>query len=267
MEEKLCSNPSPSMTPRRRATQSLSTTASSTTSLLPAAQLPSNAPPTSSPPRPVSDLTKYRLAIGINLPPPFQPIQSPSSSSSSTPNTNTDLEKSSLPLPAYSSNSLYQKIIWMIKLRRFQTILLETLYYTVFTTQVLIGAVLASLGASDTIHPDPGVIMALGGFHLSTFMLGNFEWFGDLGITNACLAGILALLKGQCVLEQLSREGVKLRELRDWVEEWDVRFGLMEVNGETGGEKVEDVVKEIWERFGDAQRVPGDVKKDTKITK
>lgn len=50
----------------------------------------------------------------------------------------------------------------MIKLRRFQTISLETLYYTVFTMQVLIGAVLASLGASDTIHPDSGVIMVLG---------------------------------------------------------------------------------------------------------
>lgn len=69
------------------------------------------------------------------------------------------------------------------------------------------------------------------------------------------------------MLEKLSREGVKLRELRDWVEEWDVRFGLMEVNGQSGSESVEDVVKEIWERFGDAQREPGDVKKDAKAAK
>ena len=86
---------------------------------------------------------------------------------------------------------------------------------------------LASLGSSDKLHPVAITV---------------------LGITNACLAGFLALLKGQNVLEKLKCELGKMRALREWVEEWDARFAM-------GGERdegVDDVVREIWGRFRDA---------------
>jgi hypothetical protein len=155
-----------------------------------------------------SDLIKYRLAIGINLPSPT-----------------TDIESCNV---VFHPTSLYSKIITQIHARHTQYILLEILYYTFFTLQVLIGAVLASLGSSDKLHPVAITV---------------------LGITNACLAGFLALLKGQNVLEMLKIELGKMRALREWVEEWDARFAL-------GGEKdegVEDVVREIWGRFREAR--------------
>jgi hypothetical protein len=156
----------------------------------------------------LSDLVKYRLAIGINL-----------------PSATTDIESCNV---VFHPTSLYSKILTQIHVRHMEYLLLEMLYYTFFTFQVLIGAVLASLGSSDKLHPVAITV---------------------LGITNACSAGFLALLKGQNVLEKLKIELGKMRALREWVEEWNVRFAL-------GGERdegVEDVVKEIWWRFREAR--------------
>jgi hypothetical protein len=114
-------------------------------------------------PRCPSDLTKYRLAIGINL-----------------PLSTTNIESCNV---VFHPTSLYSKILTQIHVRHIQYLLLEILYYTFFTLQVLIASVLASLGSSDKLHP---VAITL------------------LVITNACLAGFLALI---CVRRREGRGG------------------------------------------------------------
>lgn len=131
-------------------------------------------------------LARFRQAIGINaqLPP-------------STPSYALyDLEST-----RRSACGLYREIIAAQRQRSRQYQLVDTVYYVALLSNVVIGAVLASLGPLSALHPAAITI---------------------LGIINSSTSGLLALLKGQGLPDRLRKDGFEMRRVQDFVEQTEI---------------------------------------------
>ncbi|KZL71023.1 C6 transcription factor [Colletotrichum tofieldiae] len=96
--------------------------------------------------------------------------------------------------------------------RRFRAlrILVTVLVYTCHATQLVIGAVLTSMGPSAGIHR-VGITV--------------------LGGVNTVVAGVLTWMKGQGMPDKLRRNETEFRRLQDWIEEMEALLMLGVVGG------------------------------------
>ncbi|RDW94936.1 hypothetical protein BP5796_00699 [Coleophoma crateriformis] len=159
-------------------------------------------------------LSKFRLAIGINTAP-------------NTTNPPSDLES----LRKHSSG-IYRSVLLQQRRYFLQYHLVEILYYVALLSQLVIGAILASLGPSSRLHP-----------YVITV----------LGIANSCLAGILALLKGQGLPDRLRKDEFEMRKVQDFIEECECRLAVGDWAENLNIKEVDNLVKQVFERYNVAR--------------
>ncbi|KZL87406.1 c6 transcription protein [Colletotrichum incanum] len=112
--------------------------------------------------------------------------------------------------------------------RRFRTlrILVTVLVYTCHATQLVIGAVLTSMGPSAGIHR-VGITV--------------------LGGVNTVVAGVLTWMKGQGMPDKLRRDETEFRRLQDWIEETEALLTLGTVGGTR--EEVGELIAAAFRRW------------------
>lgn len=162
-------------------------------------------------PSDADNLTKFRHAIGINASP------------LSTNGIN-DIESA-----RKKPNGLYAEVIRIRHMREIQFHVVDILYYTVVIAQILIGAVLASLGSLAKIHPTAITI---------------------LGVVNASIAGILALLKGQGLPDRLRKDEFQMKRVQDFIESEDIRLALQ---NDITTHELEQTVQNIFDAYNRAR--------------
>jgi hypothetical protein len=157
------------------------------------------------------NLAKFRHAIGINASP------------LSTNGIN-DIEAArKKPL------GLYAEVIRIRRMREIQFHVVDILYYTVVIAQILIGAILASLGSLAKIHPTAITI---------------------LGVVNASIAGILALLKGQGLPDRIRKDEFQMKRVQDFIESEDIRMALQ---NDITAQELEQTVQNIFDAYNRAR--------------
>ncbi|CAG8974106.1 hypothetical protein HYALB_00002741 [Hymenoscyphus albidus] len=157
-----------------------------------------------------SNLERFREAIGIE---------------STSFGINHDLESA-----RRDAKGLYKQILLLQRWRARQYHIVNTIYYFALGLQVLIGAVLASLGPLSKLHPTAITI---------------------LGVLNASLAGILALLKGQGLPDRLRKDEYQMRKVQDFIEETDIRLAI---SGEDISRKeLSDLVERVFAKYHTAR--------------
>jgi len=157
------------------------------------------------------NLTKFRHAVGINV----SPV---------SPNDINDIESA-----RKNPRGLYGEVIHIRHMREIQFHVVDILYYVVVIAQILIGAVLASLGSLAKIHPTAITI---------------------LGVVNASIAGILALLKGQGLPDRLRKDEFQMKKVQDFIEAEDIRMALQT---HITTEELDQTVQNIFEAYNRAR--------------
>ena len=152
-----------------------------------------------------NNLTRYREAVGI----------------SSTYGDNADLETART-----RATGLYKEIIDSQRARTFQYRIVNFLYYFALAVQVIMGAVLSSLGGQAELHKTAITI------------------FGAL---NASLAGILALLKGQGLPDRFRKDEYNLRLVQDFIEETDMRLAIR--GNDITRIELQQLVEQVFEKY------------------
>lgn len=147
------------------------------------------------------NLARFRDAIGI----------------SST----SDLESGSKTKP----HGLYKDILNTQRRLSIQACFISCFHYLALIAQILIGAVLATLGSASRLHPTSIMV---------------------LGIVNTSTAGFLALLKGQGLPDRLRKNAYQMRKVRDFIEEVDIR---LELHGDVTDEELEKLVQLVFENY------------------
>lgn len=100
---------------------------------------------------------------------------------------------------------VYRDCIRVKKRKRYSFVALNSLLWTCYFSQVLVGAALTGLGPGSAGHPN-----------LIT----------SLGALNTVIAGLLALIKGQGLPERLRRDEKEFRRLQDWIEETEALLAV-----------------------------------------
>ncbi|EEY20250.1 conserved hypothetical protein [Verticillium alfalfae VaMs.102] len=151
----------------------------------------------------------FRRALGIH-------------SGAATSSGTGDLERSH----TAPSTGTYASILREHAIKKWQRRILTATIYACHIAQIIIGAVLTALGPSSAIHAVSITI---------------------LGATNTTVAGIMALVKGQGLMQKLKNEELELMQVKGWVEETEA---LMEA-GIVGGdrEEVSRLVAEGYRRY------------------
>jgi hypothetical protein len=152
-----------------------------------------------------NNLTRYREAVGI----------------SSTYGDNADLETA-----RGKATGLYKEIIDSQKTRTIQYRVVNFLYYLALGMQVLMGALLSSLGAQAELHKSAITVF---------------------GILNASLAGILALFKGQGLPDRFRKDEYNLRLVQDFIEETDMRLAIR--GNDITRKELQNLVEEVFEKY------------------
>ncbi|KAH8590556.1 hypothetical protein B0O99DRAFT_479740, partial [Bisporella sp. PMI_857] len=158
-------------------------------------------------------LLKFRRAFGINVASPD--LTTPS-----------DLESA-----RKTARGLYAEIISIQKWKKREFRLIEALFYLALGTEIVIGATLASLGTSSSIHPRAITI---------------------LGIINTSLAGLLALFKGQGLPDRLRKDGFEMRKVQDYIEEIETRVCLMG-DEDFNDDELERVMQVVYAKYNAAR--------------
>jgi len=133
-------------------------------------------------------LVRFQQAIGINA---------------TTTSAHNDIESA-----RRSATGIYKQVISAQKSRQRQFVIVETIFYTGFLANIIIGATLASLGSLKTVHSTTITV---------------------LGVVNSSSAGILALLKGQGLPDRLRKDEFEMRKVQDFIEQTETRlaYGLI----------------------------------------
>jgi len=158
-----------------------------------------------------SNLTKFRKAIGINVA--------------------VRIDGGDLEAARKGARGLYKQVISLQRWRSRQYIAVDAVYYIALSTQIIIGATLASLGPLSKLH------------NMSITILG---------IVNAATAGVLALLKGQGLPDRLRKDEFEMKKVQDFIEETEIRLAV-------GGEdeltkqQLEEVVGQVFEKYNTAR--------------
>ncbi|KAL3417407.1 C6 transcription factor [Phlyctema vagabunda] len=165
-----------------------------------------------------TDLTRFRMAIGINS------LQS----TSITPCDVHSLRR--------NSSGIYRSVLNAQRRFLFQYHFIEAVYYVALLSQLVIGATLASLGPLSSLHPRAITV---------------------LGIVNSCIAGIIAFFKGQGLPDRLRKDEFEMRKVQDFIEQCEcrlaVQIGADEDDDEDDRADVEDLVNEVFERYNVAR--------------
>lgn len=163
-----------------------------------------------------TNLAKFRHAIGINSSCAFERtvLDSPP-----------DLESA-----RQSAKGLYKQVISDQRYRNRQHRAFEALFYSALAAQIIIGAVLTSLGPVSDSHSRAITI---------------------LGIFNTSIAGLLTVLKGQGLPERFRKDEYQMKKVQDFIEEMDVRLSVGGADEFTAVE-LDEVVQEVWERYNAA---------------
>ena len=138
----------------------------------------------------------FREAIGISA-------HSPSPASpTTTPPAVQDPESGVVcdDVPHRKATGIYRRILAEKEAKSWQACVLNSLVNACHIAQILVGAVLTTLGPSAQDHTV--AITAL-------------------GATNTVLAGVFALLKGQGLPDRLRRDATAFRRVQDWIDETD----------------------------------------------
>lgn len=152
-----------------------------------------------------NNLTRYREAVGI----------------SSTYGDNADLETA-----RSSATGLYKEIIESQRSRTIQYRVVNFLYYSALALQVIMGALLSSLGGQAELHRTAITI------------------FGAL---NASLAGVLALLKGQGLPDRFRKDEYNLRLVQDFIEETDMRLAIR--GNDITRTELQQLVEQVFDKY------------------
>ncbi|KAM0267713.1 hypothetical protein ACHAQH_010086, partial [Verticillium albo-atrum] len=124
------------------------------------------------------------------------------------------------------STGIYASLLHEHAIKKWQRRILTFMIYACHIAQIILGAVLTALGPSSAIHAVSITI---------------------LGATNTTVAGVMALVKGQGLMEKLKNDELELMQVRGWVEETEA---LMEA-GIVGGDREETsrLVAEGYRRY------------------
>lgn len=74
-----------------------------------------------------------------------------------------------------------------------------------------------------------------------------------LGIVNSCIAGILALLKGQGLPDRLRKDEFEMRRVQDFIEECECRLAVGGWEENCSLKEVDNLVKQVFERYNVAR--------------
>lgn len=140
----------------------------------------------------------FREAIGI--PTSSTRPTSPASELCHPPHHDPESGGPSLDQSRKHATGIYARILQEKKAKMWQASLLNGLLNTCHVAQILVGAVLTTLGPSAQDH---AVAITV------------------LGATNTVLAGVFMLMKGQGLPDRLRKEALAFRRVQDWVEETD----------------------------------------------
>lgn len=158
-----------------------------------------------------SNLTKFRKAIGINV--------------------NVTIDGGDLEAARKGARGLYKQVISLQRWRSRQYKLVDGLYYTALGTQIVIGAVLASLGPLSKLHNTAITV---------------------LGVVNAATAGVLALLKGQGLPDRLRKDEYQMRTVQDYIEETEITLAVAGPDA-LSREELEQIVAQVFEKYNTAR--------------
>jgi hypothetical protein len=156
-----------------------------------------------------NNLIRYREAVGI----------------SSTYGDNADLETA-----RRGASGLYKEIIDLQRSRTKQYRAVNFLYYFALALQVLMGALLSSLGGQAELHKTAITVF---------------------GVLNASLAGILALLKGQGLPDRFRKDEYNLRLVQDFIEETDMRLAIR--GNDITRAELQRLVEQVFEKYHTAR--------------
>lgn len=155
-------------------------------------------------------LSRFQQAVGINA----------------TTSSLNDLEAA-----RRSAKGIYKEIISAQRWRQRQYLFCEAVFYVAILANIVIGAILASLGPLSMAHTTAITV---------------------LGIVNSSMAGILALLKGLGLPDRLRKDQFEMQKVQDFIEETETRlaFGLIE---DMSQKELDDLVKEVYQRYNVAR--------------
>ncbi|KAI8623322.1 hypothetical protein F5Y19DRAFT_389298 [Xylariaceae sp. FL1651] len=104
-----------------------------------------------------------------------------------------------------SATGIYQTVIETQARKAMQHALLQAFLYVVYFVQIIVGAVLTSLGATAAQYATVITV---------------------LGAVNTVLAGVLALIKGSGQPAKLGKDRIGYRRLQDWIEETEALLAV-----------------------------------------
>lgn len=151
-------------------------------------------------------LTKFRLATGINVDRTGQ----------------ADVDKL-----RKGPRGIYKEIISAQQKYYYQYVFIESIFYIAIVVQILIGAVLASLGSLSTHHPQ-------------TITL--------LGLVNTSMASMQALLKGQGLPDRLRKNEFEMKKVQDFIEEVETRLAVVNTGILTAAD-LDEVMEQIFDKY------------------
>jgi hypothetical protein len=152
-----------------------------------------------------NNLIRYREAVGI----------------AGTYGENADLETA-----RQGATGLYKEIIESQRSRTLQYRIVNFLYYFALALQVIMGALLSSLGGQAELHKTAITVF---------------------GVLNASLAGILALLKGQGLPDRFRKDEYNLRLVQDFIEETDMRLAIR--GNDITRADLQQLVEQVFEKY------------------
>jgi hypothetical protein len=130
-----------------------------------------------------------------------------------------------------TARGLYKEVISLQHARKIQYRVVDLLYYLALGSQILIGATLAALGTVAKLHPTSITI---------------------LGVVNASIGAILAMLKGQGLPDRLRKDEFEMRKVQDFIEETDIRLSILPDDTFTV-QNLDDVVQQIFDKYNTAR--------------
>jgi hypothetical protein len=98
-------------------------------------------------------------------------------------------------------------------------------------SQILIGATLAALGAIAKLHPTSITI---------------------LGVVNASVGAVLALLKGQGLPDRLRKDEFEMKKVQDFIEETDIRLSILPDDTFTL-QDLDNAVQQVFDKYNTAR--------------
>jgi len=128
-----------------------------------------------------------------------------------------------------SARGLYKEVINTQRWRHRQYRLIEIVYYLALGAQIAIGATLTALGPQSRIHPTSITI---------------------LGVVNTCIAGVLALLKGQGLPDRLRKDEFVLKKVQDYIEETETR--LVYTGNDVTDQELDQLLQTVFAKYNAA---------------